>query len=34
MRYGVRRLVHSEEALSAVLIEIVEEMEASEKPLK
>jgi hypothetical protein len=26
MCYGVRRLVHSEEALTAVLIEIVEEM--------
>jgi hypothetical protein len=34
MRYGVRRLVHNEDALTAVLIEIVEEMEGSEKRLK
>jgi hypothetical protein len=34
MRSCVRRLVHSEEALSAVLIEIVEELEGSEKRLK
>jgi hypothetical protein len=32
MRYGVRRLVDSEDALSAVLIEIVEEMESEASP--
>jgi hypothetical protein len=31
MRYGVRRLVDSEDALSAVLIEIVEEMESERR---
>jgi hypothetical protein len=30
MCYGVRRLVHSEDALAAVLIEIVAEMEETE----